>query len=295
MKSQTLKIMCTMLGCSALLALAGCECGKAKAEVTTVRTTPTETTKTVYVNNDLPPSAQPGECYAKVFIPPKTKTTTERVCIREASERVEIVPAEYEWVEERVLVKQASSQLEVEPAQFATRESTIEVEPSHVGWHMQKGDPCVTSAKEPVADVFCLIRSPAINKTVQTHYTAKPAAVREITIPAEYTTIRRQVVKHQATTRKIPIPADYTTVEKTFVAETGRMEWQKVICETNTKAAKINEVKGALIAAGYTTGPMDGKLGEKDWAAVRDFQNKHRLGVGGLTYVTMNKLGIAVN
>src|SRR5262245_56294668 len=45
----------------------------------------------------LPPNAKPGECYAKVYVPATYKTVTERVLVREASERLETVPAEYDW------------------------------------------------------------------------------------------------------------------------------------------------------------------------------------------------------
>jgi inosine/xanthosine triphosphate pyrophosphatase family protein len=48
----------------------------------------------------LPPNAKPGECYARVFVPPTYKTETAQVITREASERVEIIPARYEKVTE---------------------------------------------------------------------------------------------------------------------------------------------------------------------------------------------------
>ena len=55
----------------------------------------------------LPPNAKPGECYARVFVPPTYKTETAQVITREASERVEIIPARYEKVTEQVLVREA--------------------------------------------------------------------------------------------------------------------------------------------------------------------------------------------
>ena len=63
----------------------------------------------------LPPDAKPGECYARAFVSPTYGNETARVLKREASERVEIVPARYDWVEEKVLVKDASERLEVVP------------------------------------------------------------------------------------------------------------------------------------------------------------------------------------
>ena len=77
-----------------------------------------------------PPDAQPGECYAKVLLPAKFDTISEKVLKREASERVTIVPARFEWVEERVLSKEAVETLEVEPAVFRWVEEKVMVEPA---------------------------------------------------------------------------------------------------------------------------------------------------------------------
>jgi hypothetical protein len=53
----------------------------------------------------FPPNAKPGECYARVFVPPTYKTTSSRVLVHEASEHLRIVPAKYRWVDKTVLVR----------------------------------------------------------------------------------------------------------------------------------------------------------------------------------------------
>ena len=45
----------------------------------------------------LPPDAKAGECYARVYVPPTYKTVTEERLKRAASERLEVIPAKYEW------------------------------------------------------------------------------------------------------------------------------------------------------------------------------------------------------
>src|SRR5262245_9199559 len=128
MSSRLLKTAIPALMSSALLvALAGCcapeKCAPVKTTVKTPCGNPCD--YPVAFTSDMPRNPVPGECYAKVFIAPRTKTVRERVCIREASERLEVVPAEYEWVEERVCVKEASTRLEIVPAEYATREKTV--------------------------------------------------------------------------------------------------------------------------------------------------------------------------
>src|ERR1043166_6188986 len=160
MLSNALKMICAALFCGAMLAQTGCACGTAKG---------CTTTKTAYVapcaargtcdreigeiNAALPPNAKPGECYAKVFIPPQFKNVTERVLVRESSETIEIIPAKYEWVEERIVVKDASTQLEAVAAEYASSERTIEVNSAHTDWKINKNALCVNPNDQPARDV----------------------------------------------------------------------------------------------------------------------------------------------
>ena len=74
---------------------------------------------------DLLPPAEPGQCYARVFVPPTYETRTEDVLKKAATERVEIVPAAYETVEEEVLVEAASTRIEVVPAEYGWVEEQV--------------------------------------------------------------------------------------------------------------------------------------------------------------------------
>lgn len=180
---------------------------------------------------ELPPHARPGECYAKVWVAPKFETVTERIMVRPASERLEIIPAEYTWVEERVCVKEASTRLVEEPAQFADKEVTIQVEAPHTEWVVNKGVCDLPKGGQPTKDVFCLVNYPPAQKTVHTQCLVKPATVKTECIPAEFDTVRRQKLVHAATTKRICIPAEFETVEKTIKVCDGRMAWQRVTCE----------------------------------------------------------------
>lgn len=192
---------------------------------------------------DLPPNAKPGECYAKVFIPDQFDTRAEKVCVREPSERLEVVPAKYEWVEERVCVREASTRLEQVPAEFATRDLRIQTDPGNTGWQVERTAYCVddlnsNSNSRLVADqnvrwaedMYCLRTQEPQYQTVQTQVVVKPPTVREVTIPAEFETVRRQKLVAPATTKRIPIPAEYATVQKTFKVADSKVEWRRVPC-----------------------------------------------------------------
>ena len=62
----------------------------------------------------------PGKCYAKCLIQDQYETVTEQVLVKDATTRVEVVPAQYENVTEQVLSKEGASTLSVVPAQFET-------------------------------------------------------------------------------------------------------------------------------------------------------------------------------
>ncbi|HWL92103.1 MAG TPA: hypothetical protein VNT79_01090 [Phycisphaerae bacterium] len=183
------------------------------------------------VTAELPPNARPGECFAKVWVPPEFKTVTERVMVKEATERLEVIPAEYEWVEERILVKDASTRLIEEPAEYASKQVVIQTEAGHTDWEINKDANCELPPKTPAKDVFCLVNHPPEKVTLNVQCQVKPPTVREEVIAAEYETVRRHKLVSPATTRRICIPAEFDTVDKTVKVCDGRMAWKRVVCE----------------------------------------------------------------
>lgn len=275
--------------------LVGCACKSGYA-----CGTKTKHTQTTMLTSNKPidemPNAAPGECWAKCFIPPQVQTVSERVCVKEASERVEIIPAEYEWVEEQVCVKPASTQLVEVPAQYETVTQTVVVEPGRTDWVREDSGRCAALAGQPggatACDVFCLVSYPPVEKTIQVERMVNAASVREVTIPAEFQTIRSQRLKCPATCKRIAIPAEYATVEKTVKVGDGRWEWKRVVCERTTNNDTYRTLKTALKSKGYHT--TNGEtLEDTDWIAIKKYQTDNRLAVGALTIETMENLGVA--
>jgi hypothetical protein len=216
--------------------MTGCACPEKKAVVVTKvehKCPPPANTEIA----DLPRDAKPGECFAKVFVPPQFKTVSERVCVREASETLEIVPAEYEWVEERVCIKDASSQLIEVPARFVTDQIVVQTDSGYTGWTVNKD--CPPPKDQPTKDVFCLVKHPPKTETVCVTRMAAPPTVKEEIIPAQFEMVKRQKLVRPATTRRVCIPAEYSTVEKRVKVCDGRMVWQRVQCKM-PEAVAIN-------------------------------------------------------
>ena len=238
----------------------------------------------------LPPEASPGECYARVFVPPTYRTMTEQVLAQSASERVEIIPAKYEWVEERVLVEPLSSRMEEVPAEYKWESKRILVKPAHTTW--KKGRGLIEKVDHTTGEIMCLVEIPAQYKTVKQKVMVKPPSHRLVEIPAAYKTVKTRKLVSPPQERRIPIPAQYQTIRKTEQVSEGKMEWRRVLCETNVTPQIISRLQSALLKAGYDPGPIDGIVGPKTNAAVSAYQKKKSLATGGLTYETLKSLGV---
>lgn len=207
-----------------------------------------------------PPQARPGECYAKVIVPPVYKETRETVIKREASEVLTVVPATFEWVEESVLVKEAGEKLTVVPETYRWVEEKILVEPA--GYRLEPIAPVFETITEQVldtpeqitwsnecgplqraehmtGDVLCLIAEPATYRTITRHVVSKPAATRRIEVPARYKTIRKQVLDSPARVVREVEPAQYETIRVKKMVSPPRV--QRVATPVEYQSVKRKE------------------------------------------------------
>lgn len=56
----------------------------------------------------------------------------------------------------------------------------------------------------------------------------------------------------------------------------------------------MSSIQRALLNAGHSPGPIDGIIGKETLGAVKSFQQEKKLPTGGLTYATINALGVTV-
>jgi hypothetical protein len=288
--------------------------------------------------NLFPPDAKPGECWARVFVPPTYQTQSERILVRgaseqlelipaqytwveeqvlvkEASERIEIVPAEYGWVEEQVLVKAASKRLVEVPARYEWQEEKVLVKAAHTMW--KKGRGPIEKVDNSTGEIMCLVEVPASYETVKRKVMVNAPTTKEVNVPAEYKTIKKQVMVKPPRERKIQIPAEYSTVKvrkvvtpakekrikvpeeyqtisRTEMVTEGHMDWRRILCETNVSPEIIRQVQYQLRSSGYDPGQVDGVYGRQTESAVKSYQRRNNLGVGGLTHETLKHMNISL-
>jgi hypothetical protein len=228
-----------------------------------------------------------------VFVPPVYRTETLQLLKREASERVEVVPAKYEWVEERVLVKEASTRLEEIPATHEWVEERVLDREAHTVW--KKGRGLIERVDNTTGEIMCLVEVPATFKTVRTRILKTPATTREVQIPAKYSTIKVRKLVSSPQTKRIEIPAEHQTITKTHMVSDGHMEWRSVLCETNATRQLVSSIQRALEKKGHSPGPIDGIIGSQTKAAISSFQKEKNLPSGSLTLATLDALGVTAS
>jgi len=207
-----------------------------------------------------PPDAQPGECYAKVLVPAKYDTISEKVLKREASERVTVVPAKFEWVEERVLTKEAGETLEVIPAVYRWVEERVMVEPASTRlvaveaqyetvservldtpeqtvW--KKGRGPIERIDNTTGEILCLVVEPATFKTINRTVVKTPASSRSVDVPPVFKNIRKQVIDRPAEVRKIASPAQFTTIRVRKMVEPPREQRISLPAEFQTVTKRV--------------------------------------------------------
>ena len=286
----------------------------------------------------LPQAARPGDCFARIAQPPVFEQQTERIEVAEASERVEVTPAEYEWteetivvrpaservvevrpaeyrsVEERVMVSPASERLEEVPARFRTEAVQEQVKPATRVWKPGRG--AIERVDHVSGEVLCLVEEPAVYRTVSRQVLVTPATTRRVAVPAEYQIVHRQELVRPAETRvetlpaqtetvrvrtlvrpaqerRVTVPARYVTLTREVEVSPSRVDWHPVLCNTNANQQTILALQRALQRAGFDPGKIDGKLGQMTYRAVARYQRANGLPTGGITFDTLDRLGVA--
>lgn len=221
---------------------------------------------------DMPPSADPGECFARVLIPETTEiaaeqvidtperteikvipasyeTVTEQVLVKEEAIQQNYIPATYRTVTEQVLVKEASIEYRTIPARYETVTEQVMVEPERTVTTVIPAvietyteqimiRPAYTTWK-PGSGLFG--RGAAGTNTLSSSAPGGQVATGElicrVEVPAEYEAVTRTRVTQPERTETTVVPAKFETVTKRVIAEAARNEPVEIpaIYETVTR------------------------------------------------------------
>lgn len=229
-----------------------------------------------------------GDIMCLVQIPAKYKTIKKTV-LKSASAVQEVeVPAESIVVPVSRLVSDSSADRAKLPAEFSTVNVTSKVADAAFVWRNAQ----VAGEGKATGNSICLKAVPAKFTKIKKQVIETPAAVKEEKVPAAYKTVKVKNVSAEAEEKRTIIPAVYNTVEKRVKKSSERLEWRRVLCETNMTRDTNKKIQQVLKDAGYYNGPIDGSIGRGTFLSVEKYQKDNDLPTGGLTIQMLEKMGI---
>lgn len=231
-----------------------------------------------------------GEIMCLVEIPARYDTITKTVLDRPATTKRIDVPAVYKNVKVSKLVTPARETRTPVPPQFETVETKVKVSDPSFYWLMKGEDPAGGAAFS--GNEVCLIQNEAEFEEVKTRILKSPASIKMADVEAEFETVRVNRLLSPATERRIPVPEKTKVISKRVQTAPSRLEWRKVLCETNISSDLIVNLQRALEREGFAPGKIDGVLGASTTRAIEAYQEKNNLDRGGLTYETLEALKI---
>lgn len=195
---------------------------------------------------DYPPSADPGECFARVLIPETTEVVTEQVVDRPETQEIIIIPATYETQTDQVLVKEETvtystipavyetvtevvvveperTETSVIPATFETYTEQVLVRPAYSTWKPGAGlfgrgaagtGTANVNGEQATGELLCRVEVPAQYDTVTRTRVATPETTDTRVIPAVTRTVTREVIAQPPQVIENVVPAEYGTVSK---------------------------------------------------------------------------------
>lgn len=225
---------------------------------------------------DLPPSANAGECFARVFVPEATQITTEQIIDREASYEINVVPAVYETVTEQRLLKEASVDYQIVPAVYETVTETVEIEPAreekivvpaqyesyteqilvreaYTTWKQGSGlygrdaeEVQVGTQSVATGELLCRVEVPAEYKSVTRTRLVSPERTDIQVIPAVMETVTKQVVAQPSSVMEIEIPAEYETLTTQILVSEAREDRIEIPATYKTVEKRVVVDAGGL-------------------------------------------------
>ncbi|HHJ15703.1 MAG TPA: peptidoglycan-binding protein [Gammaproteobacteria bacterium] len=167
--------------------------------------------------------AVPGMCFREYVRAAQFKTEVKDVLVKEAAEKVEIIPAKYETVEEKVLIKEASKKIIEVPATYETITEKILIEPEKTVWKTGTGP--IERIDNTTGEIMCLVKIPARYKTMKKQVVKTPATTRVEEIPAVYKTVKVTRVVTPAQEKRTKVPAQYKQVSKRVKVADAAFSW----------------------------------------------------------------------
>ncbi len=231
-----------------------------------------------------------GEIMCLVKVPAKYKTVKKKVVKTPATTKVIEIPAETKTIKVKKLISPAKTQTVTIPAVKSTIEKKVLEHGPSFSW-IRVGD-SVEKGLRYTGHEICLVETPAIKKKITKTVLETPETTQKVAIEPTYKVIKVKKLVKEAKEVKTPIEAVYKEIQKKEKISEAHQSWERILCQTNMNKDVILQIQNALKAKGYNPGKIDGVLGRDTRIALDKYQRDNSLATGGITYETLNALGI---
>lgn len=231
-----------------------------------------------------------GEILCLIEIPAKYKRVAKRVLKSPATTRQIEIPAVYKTQKVRRIAAEPEVQRIAIPAEYSSVSRREKISDDTYYWFR---DTASDTKGTRTGNQLCLQEFPAQYETVTRTVVKTPASTKRVEIPAVYNNVRVRKLVSPAAEKRIDIPQETRSITRREMVSDERLEWRRILCDTNLTDGVIRRLQRALLAEGFNPGPIDGVVGHETLAAVSAFQRARNLPRGGLTMSTLEALNIS--
>lgn len=229
-----------------------------------------------------------GEIMCLVNVPAKYDTFKKTVLKSDASIEESESAAITKPFKISRLVTDATSEKVAVDAKFITISTRQKVSDAQFSWRPSKasGEGSSTGLQ------ICLKEIPAKQKTIKKLVLDVPATVEEESVAAKTRSIKVQKLASAADVVRTKVSEQTKTVELRKKISNEKLEWRRVLCQTNMTKELNMKIQNALKEAGFYNGRVDGSIGRGTLNSVNKYQIDRGLPRGGLTIKVLEDLGI---
>ncbi len=231
-----------------------------------------------------------GEIMCLVKVPAKYKTIKKKVIKTPATTKVIEIPAETKTIKVKKLISPARTETVTIPAVKSTIEKKVIDHGPSFSW-IKVGDP-VEKGLRYTGHEICLVETPSVKKKITKTVLETPETIKKIPVKPTYKIVKVKKLVEEAKEIKTPIEAVYKTIQKRVKISEAHQSWERILCQTNMNKDVILKIQNALKEKGYNPGKIDGVLGRDTRIALDRYQRDNSLATGGITYETLNALGV---
>ena len=226
-------------------------------------------TAAITFGQDLPENPEPGKCYVRCKTPDIYKNETVNVAVSPEYRKIVTFPAEYRTIQEKVLVREAGEKIVIVPAVWGTQEvtyfekedasklqvqraifnqgfETVETRAATASWEMSERLPDCDSNNPDDCRYWCYKPVPAEFKTMPVEKLMSDAKVLKTTLPGIRKTYERKVMVKRPTTTTVQMPPEYKTITKTVLVSDARTQEVVVPAVYRSITKQILVQKGGL-------------------------------------------------